>query len=121
MKSINGHHRLNELERLRAALLHRPDITIIDAYLEPDHKIALTASCDCYVSLHRSEGFGFTMAEAMALGKPVIATAYGGNLDFMTDENSYLVPYKFVPVGPDAVPTRAPRYGRSRISMRLPG
>lgn len=52
------------------------------------------ASCDCYVSLHRSEGYGLTMAEAMALGKPVIATNYGGNTDFMTSENSYLVDYK---------------------------
>jgi SAM-dependent methyltransferase len=50
-------------------------------------------ACDCYVSLHRSEGFGLTMAEAMALGKPVIATAYSGNLDFMDDQTAYLVPW----------------------------
>jgi hypothetical protein len=56
------------------------------------------------VSLHRSEGFGLTMAEAMYLGKPVIATAYSGNLDFMTDENSYLVDYELVPIGADAAP-----------------
>src|SRR5688572_32239647 len=47
----------------------------------------------CYVSLHRSEGLGLTMAEAMARAKPVIATGYSGNLDFMNDANSYLVPY----------------------------
>ena len=68
-----------------------PDIQIIDRYLTPREKDALTAACDCYVSLHRSEGFGLTMAEAMYLGKPVIATAYSGNLDFMTAENSLLV------------------------------
>ena len=45
----------------------------------------MIASCDCYVSLHRSEGLGLTMAEAMYFGKPVIATAYSGNLDFMND------------------------------------
>jgi len=55
---------------------------------------ALLNSADCYVSLHRSEGFGFTMAESMALGKPVIATGYSGNLDFMNDENSFLVRYR---------------------------
>jgi glycosyltransferase involved in cell wall biosynthesis len=49
--------------------------------------------------LHRSEGFGLTMAEAMALGKPVIATGYSGNLDYMSSENSFLVPHGFVQVG----------------------
>ena len=49
------------------------------------------AHCDCYVSLHRAEGLGLTMAEAMALGKPVIATNYSGNLDFMTDTTAHLI------------------------------
>jgi glycosyltransferase involved in cell wall biosynthesis len=49
---------------------------------------------DAYVSLHRSEGFGFGIAEAMALGKPVIATAYSGNLDFATLANSCQVSYR---------------------------
>lgn len=53
----------------------------------------LLASCDCYVSLHRAEGFGLGMAEAMALGKPVIATGYSGNMDFMTPSNSWPVRY----------------------------
>jgi SAM-dependent methyltransferase/glycosyltransferase involved in cell wall biosynthesis len=55
---------------------------------------ALLNSASCYVSLHRSEGFGFTMAESMALGKPVIATGYSGNMDFMNDQNSFLVRYR---------------------------
>jgi glycosyltransferase involved in cell wall biosynthesis len=54
----------------------------------------LLAAADAYVSLHRAEGFGLGMAEAMYLGKPVIATGYSGNLDFMTAENSYLVGYR---------------------------
>jgi glycosyltransferase involved in cell wall biosynthesis len=57
------------------------------------------AGCDCYVSLHRSEGFGLTMAEAMAIGKPVIATGYSGNVDFMNPENSLLVDYGMTRVG----------------------
>ena len=59
----------------------------------------MLAACDCYVSLHRSEGFGLAPAEAMYLGKPVIATKYSGNLDYMTDTNSYLVDYEMQPIG----------------------
>jgi glycosyltransferase involved in cell wall biosynthesis len=94
LKSINGDHDPASAARLRAAIAARPDITFIDAYVSVGERDALTASCDCYVSLHRSEGFGLTMAEAMAYGKPVIATGYSGNLDFMTNENSYLVAYR---------------------------
>jgi glycosyltransferase involved in cell wall biosynthesis len=54
---------------------------------------SLFASADCYVSLHRSEGLGLGMAHAMYLGKPVIGTGYGGNLEFMNSNNSLLVNY----------------------------
>ena len=57
---------------------------------------ALMASCDAYVSLHRSEGLGLTMAEAMLLGKPTIATGFSGNVDFMNENNSLLVDYRIV-------------------------
>jgi glycosyltransferase involved in cell wall biosynthesis len=56
------------------------------------------------ISLHRAEGFGFTPAVAMALGKPVIATRYSGNLDYMTDENSFLVDAPLTSIGPDGAP-----------------
>jgi glycosyltransferase involved in cell wall biosynthesis len=70
---------------------------------------ALVASADCFVSLHRSEGFGFSLAEAMAYEKPVIATGYSGNLDFMTEENSYLVRYRprVVGIGKTPYPSAA--------------
>ena len=61
-------------------------------------------ACDCYISLHRAEGFGLTMAEAMAMEKPVIATGYSGNMDFMTAENSFLVNHKLVPIAKDHGP-----------------
>jgi glycosyltransferase involved in cell wall biosynthesis len=65
---------------------------------------ALLRCSDCFVSLHRSEGFGLLLAEAMLCGKPVIGTGYSGNLDFMTPGNSFLVDYKLCPVGPGAAP-----------------
>src|SRR6185295_9484624 len=65
-----------------------------------DNEIKNLVRCsDCFVSLHRSEGFGLTMAEAMFLGKPVIATAYSGNMDFTKLDNSFLVAYRLTHVG----------------------
>jgi SAM-dependent methyltransferase len=93
IKTINGHLRLNDFEKVRAAASDRPDIFIIDEYYSAEEKNSLLGLCDCYVSLHRSEGLGLTMAEAMGLERPVIATGYSGNLDFMTPDNSYLVDY----------------------------
>jgi hypothetical protein len=92
LKTINGDRHLPELERLRADTADRDDITIFDGFLPTDQRDAWAAAADCYVSLHRSEGFGLTMAEAMAMGKPVIATAYSANLDFMNDEVAFMVP-----------------------------
>jgi glycosyltransferase involved in cell wall biosynthesis len=59
---------------------------------------ALLSSIDVYVSLHRAEGFGLGIAEAMSLGKPAIATAYSGNLDFTDSTNSCLVGYQLRPI-----------------------
>ena len=64
------------------------------------------ASIDCYISLHRSEGFGFGMAEAMACGKSVIATGWSGNLDFTRPDNSLLVDYELVALDRDLGPYR---------------
>ena len=109
LKAINGETCVNELEHLRWATRGRKDIVLLDQYLDHDEQAALMALCDCYVSLHRSEGFGLTMAEAMALGKPVIATAYSGNLDFMDASTAYLVPATMtsVPKGCDPYPAGA--------------
>ena len=93
IKAINGHRHLQELEELRALAAGRADILIVDRFLPADERDAWARACDCYVSLHRCEGFGLTMAEAMALGKPVIATGYSANLDFMDHGNSRLVGY----------------------------
>ncbi len=72
------------------------NIKILDTVLTREAKQQLIMTADCYISLHRSEGFGLTLAEAMMCGKPVIATAYSGNVDFMSDADSFLVPYRMV-------------------------
>lgn len=80
------------------------DVTMLDGYLSRLELTALMSASDCYLSLHRGEGFGMTMGESMLLGKPVIATNYSGNVDFMTPENSYLVDYRIVPLTRDYGP-----------------
>ena len=98
LKSINGDKTEGALRRLEEATAAHPDILVVDRYVTAAEKDAMAASCDCYVSLHRSEGFGLTLAEAMVFEKPVIATGYSGNLEFMHEENSYLVPYRLTTV-----------------------
>ncbi|MBW0254619.1 glycosyltransferase [Cellulomonas sp. PS-H5] len=104
VKSINADQRPADAERLRLRVAGLPHVLLLEEYLDADARDALMAACDCYVSLHRSEGLGLTMAEAMAWGKPVIATRYSGNLQFMTDANSYLVDWTPVPIPDDAAP-----------------
>ena len=73
-------------------------IVFINNYLSRQALIGLQSTIDCYLSLHRSEGLGLGLAECMALGKPAIATAYSGNLEFMNGDNSFLVDFKLIPV-----------------------
>jgi glycosyltransferase involved in cell wall biosynthesis len=75
-------------------------VVIIDTVLDRDVYYQLLRACDAVISLHRAEGFGRLMAEAMAYGIPVIASRYSGNLDFMTDENSWLIDGDLVPLLP---------------------
>jgi glycosyltransferase involved in cell wall biosynthesis len=99
IKAINGDKRLVERNMLRDAVRKRSDIVLIDEYFTKVETSTLTSLADCYVSLHRSEGLGLTMSEAMTLGRPVIATGYSGNLDFLSDANSFIVPGSRVKVG----------------------
>lgn len=73
-------------------------IHLIDRVLQREEFLGLIQVCNAYVSLHRSEGFGLGMAEAMKIGKPVIATNYSGNTDYMNSKNSCLVDYSLIPV-----------------------
>jgi glycosyltransferase involved in cell wall biosynthesis len=90
------------LEARLAKLGHRAQALYGDL---SDNEIKnLVRVSDVFVSLHRSEGFGRGMAEAMALGRPAIATGYSGNLDFMPPGTGLLVDYELVPVAPGAYP-----------------
>lgn len=75
-----------------------PRVIILNKTLDRSEVVGLIDLCDCFVSLHRSEGFGRGPAEAMYLGKPVIVTNYSGNTDFTRSDNSCLVDYKLIPV-----------------------
>ncbi|HEV2533463.1 glycosyltransferase family 4 protein, partial [Phenylobacterium sp.] len=75
-----------------------PNVRLIDETWPYAQVKALIAGADALISLHRAEGFGLTPAEAMALGVPVVATGFSGNLDFMDAGNSLLVPYAMAPV-----------------------
>jgi glycosyltransferase involved in cell wall biosynthesis len=74
-------------------------VSIHAGYWPAEEMRDLMAACDAYVSLHRSEGIGLTVTDAMALGKPVIATGWSGNMDFMSVANSFPVRYELVQLG----------------------
>lgn len=74
------------------------NVRVIDEIWSGDRAAALIAAADVLVSLHRAEGFGLTLAEAMAAGTPVIATAWSANLDFMAPDYEGLVPARETPV-----------------------
>lgn len=98
LKTSFGDRHPAQIQELRAAAAGA-NITVIDQVFSPDEVLSLMDACDAYVSLHRSEGLGLTMAEAMLMGKPVIATNFSGNVDFMDESNSLLVPYELVKLG----------------------
>jgi len=104
IKSMNGDKDSANREKLRFICQNRSDIILLEDFIPRKQLTALINECLVYISLHRSEGYGLTLAEAMALGKPVIATNYSGNLDFMNDDNSILVPYKISQIGEGSFP-----------------
>jgi glycosyltransferase involved in cell wall biosynthesis len=86
----------------------RTDVVLITEDLNVNECQDLMDLSDAYVSLHRSEGFGYTMAEAMASNKPTIATGFSGNLQFMNEKNSWLVNFRNVDIDNEIYPWSAP-------------
>lgn len=72
-------------------------IDFLEATLSEDKRWSLLAGCDVLLSLHRAEGFGLPIAEAMSLGKCVVATGWSGNMDFCSEDTTALVPYTLAP------------------------
>jgi hypothetical protein len=93
IKSINGNHNPLEQAYLSKLISEDDNIHEIGKFLDAYNYEKLLKEVDIYVSLHRSEGFGLGLLEAMNLGITTLATGYSGNLDFMNSDNSYLVDF----------------------------
>ncbi len=89
---------------LASEAMRDPRVILINRVMTDREIKELVRLCDCFLSLHRSEGFGRGLAEAMYYGKPVVATGYSGNLDFMNEANSCLVDCTLIPVGAEEYP-----------------
>lgn len=96
VKTQNGAVHPEPLAALRAAA--GPNVEVVDATWPYADVLGLIASADVLISLHRAEGFGLPLAEAMALGTPVIATGWSANLDFMDETTGVLIPSRLTPV-----------------------
>jgi glycosyltransferase involved in cell wall biosynthesis len=100
IKTINAAAHPDDHRQLETAASAHASIHVFDAALPGAERSALLAGCDCYVSLHRSEGFGMTIAEAMAWARPVIATDFGGSAGFLSRRTGYPVRWTPARVGP---------------------
>jgi glycosyltransferase involved in cell wall biosynthesis len=104
LKCVHAERYPEGWQQVSEAAASNPNVTIMREILPREEIDALVQLCDCYVSLHRSEGFGLTMGEAMSHGKPVIATGYSGNMDFMTAANSLTVRHRLIELDRDHGP-----------------
>jgi glycosyltransferase involved in cell wall biosynthesis len=98
IKTQNSRHHPQALAELEAWLEGRENVVWLDRTLTRQEVYNLESLCDSYLSLHRSEGFGLGPAEAMYLGKPVIATNWSGSTEFMRQDNSFPVNYELVAI-----------------------
>ena len=89
---------LGFLNTLRDDPAFGPDVVLLTDELDDDETTDLLDLCDCFVSLHRAEGFGMGAAEAMELGKPVIVTNWSGPADYLTESNSFPVPAELITI-----------------------
>jgi glycosyltransferase involved in cell wall biosynthesis len=98
IKVHNADANPSDFAALQQAVADLPGTVIVNGTLSRTDVYALEAACDCYVSLHRSEGFGLAVAECMYLGKPVIATDWSATAEYLNHDNGYPVPYTLVPL-----------------------
>lgn len=98
IKTVNGESVPHLLDELILSVKDRSDIRVWNKNLSNAANNDLMKCVSGYVSLHRSEGLGLNILEAIHVKVPVIVTAYGGNMDFCDESNSFLIPYKLIPV-----------------------
>jgi len=92
-------------------------VTLVEGFLSRQDILNLLAASDAYLSLHRGEGLGIGMLEAMAVNTPVVCTNYGGNTEFCRPDTAYLVDYKLVPNDhPDHFYAGVPEWPEPNIS-----
>jgi glycosyltransferase involved in cell wall biosynthesis len=106
IKCVNSHSDGATMAAIQEEASDR-HIQVVAEYMPYGRVTDLMAACDAYVSLHRAEGIGLTIAEAMSMGKPVIATGWSGNVDFMDVSNSYPVSFELTKLSDDVGPYRA--------------
>ncbi len=104
IKTMNGHHAPAAHAAFIASVAGDPDIVVIDEVFTRDDTLALLAVTDCVLSLHRCEGLGLMVAEAMALGVPVIATDYAATTELLSERTGYPVSYRLVALKPGEYP-----------------
>lgn len=92
---------INLWDQVDTIVASDPRITVMNETLSYHNLLRLKAGSDCYISLHKSEGWGFGMIEAMNLGVPVVCTGYSGNMDFCTKDTAWLVNYIETPLQQD--------------------
>lgn len=124
VKTINAGQHQRERHEIEETLRGVPDVTFIDAALTRQQTWDLEACCDILLSLHRAEGFGLILAEMMLLGKPVVATGWSANMDFMDESNSVPVAFALAPlpqpVGPyeAGIPWAEPDIDHAAAALR---
>jgi glycosyltransferase involved in cell wall biosynthesis len=107
LKFNNPDYEQPEMRAVREEIRGLGNVLVIDRLLTRDELTSLIDACDCFVSLHRSEGFGLGPAEAMSLGKAAIITNWSGNTDYMTADNCIAIDYQLVPLERDYGPYKA--------------
>jgi len=101
LKTMHYHY---DSPELNAAIADHPQITLINECFDRLTLLRMYVTCNAYLSLHRAEGFGRTIAEAMLLKIPTIVSNYSGNVDFCTPDTAFLVEGSLIPIPPYAYP-----------------
>lgn len=106
IKTLRAQDHPAEAEALQRRASGLP-VTFLNRTLSASEQASLLALSDCFLSLHRAEGFGLHLLEALALGKPVIATGWSGNTAFLSEENSLPVAFTLKPLETTLYPYEA--------------